>query len=85
MENKWIYFDLFSTGEKTNKWFVVARRGDKVLGEIKWRGAWRQYCFSPAVGTVFNVGCMHAICEFITDEMEQRRQDKRRFRRVKND
>ena len=78
VENKYVYFELFSKGEKTNKWFVVARRDDAVLAKIEWHGPWRQYCFFPVIGTIFNVGCMESICEFITEEMEQRKKAKER-------
>lgn len=27
--------------------YVMNRSNDAVLGEIKWYGAWRQYCFFP--------------------------------------
>ncbi len=72
-ESKWIYFELFHEGEKTSKWYVLARRNDAVLGEIKWYGPWRQYCFFPVIGTIFNPGCMDHISEFIRAEMERRK------------
>ncbi len=75
---KYVYFELFSTGKKTNKWFVVAKRSDAMLGEIKWYGPWRQYCFFPAMETIFNVGCLNSICEFISEEMEHRKKAKER-------
>ena len=71
--NKWIFFELLEKGEKTNKWYVIARRNEAVLGEIKWFGRWRQYCFFPVIGSVFNNGCMESICEFIKEEMEKRK------------
>jgi hypothetical protein len=37
-----------------------ARTGDP-LGEIKWYGPWRQYCFFPLENTIFNNGCLDEI------------------------
>ena len=73
VENEWIYFEEYQKGEKTSKWFVVARRDDATLGEVKWYGRWRQYCFFPVIGTVFNPGCMDHISEFIREEMALRK------------
>ncbi len=75
-ESKWIYFELSHEGERTCKWFVIARKNDAVLGEIKWFGRWRQYAFFPVVGTVFNPDCMDCISEFIKNEMELRKRRK---------
>lgn len=72
-ENKWIWFELYHKGDKTCKWFVIARKNDAVLGEIKWYGRWRQYAFFPVMGSVFNPDCMRRICEFISEEMEARK------------
>jgi hypothetical protein len=32
-----------------------------LLGTIAWYGAWRQFCLYPALGTVFNNGCLNDI------------------------
>lgn len=39
---------------------VYATRG-AYLGSLKWYGAWRQFCFFPAEGTIFNTGCLGTI------------------------
>lgn len=72
-KSKWIYFELLEKGDKTNKWYVIARSNEAVLGEIKWFGRWRQYCFFPVIGSVFNPDCMDHICTFIRIEMEARK------------
>ena len=72
-ESKWIYFEVFHKGEKTYKWFVIARKDDSVLGEIRWFGRWRQYAFFPIIGSAFNPDCMDHISEFIRSEMEARK------------
>ena len=71
--SKWIYFELYHKGEKTYKWYVLSRKNDAVLGEIKWYGPWRQYAFFPVIGTVFNPDCMDHISKFIRSEMSMRK------------
>ena len=50
---------------KTFKWEVVNRDSLQAIGEIKWYGRWRQYCFFPDQWTVFSTGCMQDIVHFI--------------------
>lgn len=40
------------------KLFIVRSNGGAVLGEIKWFGAWRKYCFYPQIATVFDYTCL---------------------------
>lgn len=61
------------TDRKTMIWEVTSRSSSAVLGEIKWFGRWRQYCFWPFSNTVFNVGCLEDIQHFIEQLMEMRR------------
>ena len=61
-----------SESGRTFIWLVRSYRGD-FLGEIKWYGKWRQYCFYPNRATIFNNGCMKDIVQFIEDEMAKRR------------
>ena len=71
--NKWIFIELAHKGEKTCKFYVINRKSENVIGEIKWYGPWRQYCFFPVIGSVFNPDCMDFICEFIRNEMALRK------------
>lgn len=74
--SKWIYFELAHKGEKTCVWYVINRRSESAIGEIKWYGPWRQYAFFPVMGTVFNPDCMDHICKFIRSEMDLRKSRK---------
>jgi len=47
------------------------------VGEIKWWGAWRKYCFFPQAGTVFDTNCMNDINEQIERLMKERREARR--------
>lgn len=50
-----------------------AGHDEALLGHIKWFGRWRQFVFQPQPLTVFNVGCMETIIEYIQSLMEERR------------
>lgn len=72
-ENKYIYFEEIETARKTQTWWVKNKRSEIVLGEIKWYGPWRQYCFFPSSLTIFNRDCLSTIDGFITDRMDERK------------
>lgn len=80
VEYEYIYFlkDVVrGEGKKTSVWDCHNKRSDYVLGVVKWYGPWRQYCFFPQAETIFNVGCMQDVCEFIDKLMNERMQVKR--------
>ncbi len=62
---KYIHFDLIKMKPKTQVWGCFNNSSDGKLGEIKWYGPWRQYCFFPFGETVFNMGCLTDINHFI--------------------
>ena len=64
-EYKFIYFIKVEDKPKTSIWHCRNDRSDDLLGEIKWYGPWRQYCFYPVPETIFNVGCLEDINHFI--------------------
>lgn len=59
---------------KTYVWSVVNRQSQIVLGVIRWYGGWRRYVFYPASDMVFDAKCLMSIVEFITTQMELRKQ-----------
>ena len=71
-ENKYIHFEQLETKTKTEVWWVKNIRSGAVLGEIKWYGAWRQYCFFPSALSIFNPTCLDDINQFIGELMAQR-------------
>ena len=72
---KYLEFWRVKEYAKTSKWEVVSKSGSN-LGYIKWFARWRQYCFFPYEGTVFNRTCMKDVEEFISREMEARKNAK---------
>lgn len=65
------------TNRKTKIYEVRSITTDVVLGEIKWFGRWRQFCFYPRENTIFNRDCLQKIareCEIKTFKQRQRRE-----------
>ena len=69
---KYLEFYHSYSKPKTEVWEIVSVRGIH-LGTIKWYSRWRQYCFFPQGGTVFNSTCMNDIKLFIEYQMEVRK------------
>ncbi len=69
---RWITFVRMPTTGKTSKWGIVNNSSGDVLGGIVWYGPWRQYCFEPVEGCVFNGGCLTDITEFMAALMAER-------------
>lgn len=63
-------------GRKTKVVYVLSASLGIYLGEIRWKGGWRQYCFYPAPDTVFSVGCMKDIQDEIQRLMKEWRDSK---------
>lgn len=68
--SKWIRFVLDDHADpkrKTEQWHVVSTSEvGVVLGDIKWYGGWRRYCFFPNndLLLVFEEDCLRDIADF---------------------
>lgn len=61
-----IAFDQTPDNRKTKVYELCNSRDERIrLGEIKYNGAWRKYCFYPLDGTIFDSKCLHDIINFI--------------------
>jgi hypothetical protein len=60
-----IFIPVKNTGRKTLKFECRNKRSRAVLGIVKWNVAWRQYCYYCTDNTVYSVGCMNDIANFI--------------------
>lgn len=58
--------------QRTWRWTVLTNSAD-VLGTVQWFPRWRQYCFDPREGTVFNDGCLRDIAAFLERVNRERR------------
>jgi hypothetical protein len=73
---KYIRFDRKESKGKTNVYEVVNISGEYSLGIIKWKGAWRQYCFFPNAETVWNNACLSEVLNFLNQLMAERKRKK---------
>ncbi|RPJ00147.1 MAG: hypothetical protein EHM36_15050 [Deltaproteobacteria bacterium] len=72
IESRYLEFDRVGWTGKTDVWNVISKTRGTVLGQIKWFGAWRQYCFWPSPDTLFNTECMADISKVIRELMQRR-------------
>lgn len=74
IDNEYIRFEkiVATPPRKTNIFQVISNHSGDLLGEIKWFGRWRQFCFFPEPGTVWNTGCMASVQAFIAEQMDNR-------------
>jgi len=68
-----IFRPVNNPNRKTEIWSVDSKSGGFSLGQIKWFGRWRQYCFFPARDTVFNTDCMKDISAKIKEVMARKK------------
>ncbi len=47
------------------------------LGQIRWFGRWRKYCFFPNTGTIYEETCLREIAEFCVTVTKEHRQKKK--------
>lgn len=52
---------------------VLSKSSGAPLGVVQWYGPWRQYCFYPANGTLFNGRCLADVFDLLGRMMRQRR------------
>lgn len=71
-ESRYLEFDRIGWTGKTDVWNVLSKSQSSVLGQIKWFGRWRQYCFWPSPNTIFNPECMTDISKVIKELMARR-------------
>lgn len=61
----YLSFKIIEQKPKTLVYQVINKQYNLVLGYIKWYGAWRQYCFFPLSDTLYHVGCLEELINFI--------------------
>ncbi len=63
-------------GKKTNIYVVEKDHEYGLrLGEVRWYGAFRQYCFYPEKDTMFSKGCLELVNNFL-DKVNKRHRNK---------
>jgi len=51
--------------KKTDVYSVKNIKSQFVIGLIKWYPSWRQYCFFPSNDTLYSLGCLDNIVNFL--------------------
>jgi hypothetical protein len=64
--SEYLYFNKLNPppGRKMPRFEIMNRATDAVLGEIRWYGAWRKYCFYPGAEVLFDEKCLREIADF---------------------
>lgn len=70
--SKHIEFNKIGDTGKSEIWNIISLSSEFILGQIKWYGQWRQYCFFPSPHSVFNGTCMDEIKAKIKQLMDDR-------------
>ena len=70
-----------SKGTRKTNIYEVLPKGEPgsfrlMLGQIRWFGRWRKYCFFPSTDTVYEETCMRDISQFIEEETKAHRAKK---------
>ncbi len=65
--------DGYTPSRKTLRWEVVPLPRGAVIGEVKWYGPWRKYCFFPRSETVYEQVCLREIADFCEEETKRHR------------
>jgi len=82
-ETKYLKFVLIENKPKTQVFRIYSKKDewDDKLAEIEWYPEWRQYCFMPIMGTVWNDGCLKDVIEFL--EFLRQEHKSKRARKLK--
>ncbi len=59
-----IHFVEVAKKTKTSVWSCRNNRSKEELGQVKWYGPWRQYCYFPTRQAVYNNRCLSIIADF---------------------
>jgi hypothetical protein len=81
---KWIWIEFVLRvnsvlpPRKTLQWEVrpVADAGNP-LGEVRWYGRWRKYCFFAEPSTIYEQDCLRDIAQFCEEKTKEFRAEKR--------
>ncbi len=68
---------MFPSERKTKVWRVQNKTHGDNLGEVKWYGGWRRYCFFP-LDAVFSGGCLRDVAVFCDEQTAAHKAEPRR-------
>lgn len=67
----------FANQRKTNIYSIQSKFDNTVLGEVRWHGRWRQYCFFPRDDCVWSHDCLQDLHDFIIEKNLEHKKYKR--------
>lgn len=72
---KYITFEDIGTTPtgKTRIWNIWSKTDDSLIGQIRWHGAWKRYCFFTGEASIFEQDCLRHISEFIVERTNEHR------------
>jgi hypothetical protein len=62
---QYLVFEKQESTGKTDKFLCRNKKSTTILGEVKWHGSWRQYCYFPLIQAVYSAGCLTDIADFL--------------------
>jgi hypothetical protein len=68
---QYIHFVIIANKPRTQVYSCRNNRSMDELGQIKWYGPWRQYCYFPTVQAVYSAGCLKDIQDFMEELKNQ--------------
>ena len=72
-ETKYLAFIIAKEKPKTKVISIVNKSANDEIGIIDWYSPWRQYCFTPGYGTVWNNTCLEDVNDVIQMLMNGRK------------
>ena len=72
-ETKYLIFKVTEEKPKTKVISVINKSAADEIATIEWYGEWRQYCFMPGYGTVWNNTCIDDVNSVINILMDERK------------
>lgn len=72
-EYEYIYFERLPADTKTSRWSCRNLKSGGELGQVRWNGQWRQYCYFPCGDCVYSGGCLRDVAEFLAGLMAERK------------
>lgn len=52
---------------KTPIYHIYSKTSKDEIGQIKWYGAWRKFCFFPNEETIWDSKCLNSLMEFLDE------------------
>lgn len=69
MESRYLNFkEVGRTPSGITAIIEVSNKAGVIIGEVKWYGSWRKYCFNTVQGIVLDEHCMKDIIDYMIEK-----------------